>query len=105
MSKLLKRVRLSVSVSAAITLLAGIGLTALLFASVRRIETGQQQLQFRQNALLRSAAVETGLADAIEQMAVVNQLFQTMGGVNRQQFHEFTAPLLQRYPAIQALSF
>jgi diguanylate cyclase (GGDEF)-like protein/PAS domain S-box-containing protein len=105
MSKLLQHVRLSVSISAALTLLIGLGLTTLLFASVRRIEAGQQQQLFHRNALLRSAAVQTGLSGAVEQMAVVNQLFQTMGGVDRQQFHEFTAPLLQRYPAIQALSF
>ena len=39
MEKMFRKVRLSVSVSAALTLVIGLALTALLFASVRRAET------------------------------------------------------------------
>jgi diguanylate cyclase (GGDEF)-like protein/PAS domain S-box-containing protein len=105
MGKLFLRIKLSVSVSALITLAIGLGLTALLFASVRRVESEHQKQLFQDAARLRMAAVESGLADAIEQLTVVNQLFQTVDGVSREQFHDFTAPLLLRYPAIQALSF
>jgi diguanylate cyclase (GGDEF)-like protein/PAS domain S-box-containing protein len=105
MDKLFRRVRFSVSVSALITLLVGLGLTALLFASVRRVESERQNAQFQQSAKLRTAAVATGLLDAVEQLVVLNQLFRTMGVVSREQFRAFTAPLLERYPEIQALSF
>jgi diguanylate cyclase (GGDEF)-like protein/PAS domain S-box-containing protein len=105
MNKLFRRVRFSVSVSALITLLVGLCLTVLLFASIRLVESERQNVQFQQNAKLRTAAVTTGLLDAVEQVMVLNQLFRTMGVISREQFRAFTAPLLQRYPQIQALSF
>jgi diguanylate cyclase (GGDEF)-like protein/PAS domain S-box-containing protein len=100
-----RKVRLSVSVSAALTLLAGLVLTALLFASLRRAEIQYQGDRFHQRAALRINLVAGGLNDAVEQLMLVNQLFRTMGVVDRDQFASFTAPLLARYPAIQALSF
>lgn len=105
MDKLFRRVRFAVSISALVTLLVGLGLTALLFASVRRVESERQNLQFQQSAKLRTAAVAAGLLDAVEQLTVLNQLFRTVGVVSREQFRAFTAPLLERYPEIQALSF
>ena len=105
MDRLIRRVRLSVSVSALITLAVGLGLTFLLFASIRQVESERNNLQFQQSAKLRTAAIATGLQDAVEQLMVLNQLFRTVGVVSREQFRVFTAPLLQRYPQIQALSF
>jgi diguanylate cyclase (GGDEF)-like protein/PAS domain S-box-containing protein len=103
--KLVRRVRFSVSVSALMALVVGLGLTALLFASVRRVESERQNVQFQQSAKLRTAAVATGLLDAVEQVMILNQLFHTVGVISREQFRAFTAPLLERYPEIQALSF
>jgi CHASE1-domain containing sensor protein len=105
MQKIFHRVRFSVSVSAIITFLLGLGLTALLFSSVRKVESERQKVQFQQNANLRIAAVDSGLQDAVEQLVVLNQLFRTVGAISREQFHVFTTPLLERYPQIQALSF
>jgi len=105
MHKLFHRVHLSVSVSALITLVVGLGLTALLFASVRRVESNTHQLKFAQEASLRTAAVADGLAGAVEQLTVLNQVFRTVGVVSREQFARLTAPLLLRHPGIQALSF
>ncbi|HEX8614789.1 MAG TPA: EAL domain-containing protein [Telluria sp.] len=105
MGNLLRRVRISVSVSAALALLVGLALTALLFASVRRIESQARALAFQQDATLRINAVASGLSDAIEQLMVVNQLFNTVGVISAEQFHTFTAPLLARYPELQGLSF
>ncbi|NHZ35553.1 bifunctional diguanylate cyclase/phosphodiesterase [Massilia rubra] len=105
MGNLLRRVRISVSVSAALALLVGLCLTALLFASVRRIESHARTRAFQQDASLRINAVSDGLADAIEQLMVVNQLFNTVGVISREQFHTFTAPLLARYPELHGLSF
>ncbi|HCN88346.1 MAG TPA: PAS domain S-box protein [Oxalobacteraceae bacterium] len=105
MYRFFRRVHFSVSVSALITLLVGLILTMLLFASVRRVESALQNAQFQQSAKLRTAAVAVGMLDAVEQLVVVNQLFRTFGVISREQFHSFTAPLLERYPQIQALSF
>ena len=105
MQKFFYRVRFSVSVSALITLLLGLSLTALLFAAVRKVESERQNVLFQQNANLRIAAVTNGLQDAVEQLVVLNQLFRTVGVISREQFHVFATPLLERYPQIHALSF
>jgi len=105
MKHLFRRVSLSVSVSAALALLLGLLLTALLFASVRRVETQTAKVRFHEAATLRIHAVSTGLLDAVEQVLVINQLFRTVGEVSAEQFKSFTTPLLVRYPEIQALSF
>ena len=105
MDKIFRRVRISVSVSALIALMLGLGLTALLFTSVRAIEVAGHKAQFERDARLRATAVTSGLTDAVEQLLVLNQLFRTVGVVSREQFHEFAAPLLARYPEIQALSY
>ena len=105
MDKLFRRIRVSVSVSALITLGVGLALTALLFASLRRVESTLYRAQFQQDAQVRAGAISTGLGDAVEQLLVLNQLFSTLGTVTREQFHEFTRPLLQRYPELFALSF
>ena len=105
MKKMFSRVRLSVSVSAALALIIGLTLTALLFASVRRAETRSQAVDFHQQAMLRINVVAGGMNDAIDQLVVVNLLFSAMDDVSREQFAAFTTPLLARYPAIQALSF
>ena len=105
MKQMFRRVRLSVTVSAALTLLVGLVLTGLLFGSVRRVETQTAQLRFHEAAILRIHAVQGGLADAVEQGLVVNQLFGTVGEVGEDQFNSFVGPLLARYPEIQALSF
>lgn len=105
MQKIFHRVRFSVSLSALITFLLGLGLTALLFTSVRRVESERQNVQFQQNSNLRIAAITNGLQDAVEQLVVLNQVFHTVGLISREQFHVFATPLLARYPQIQALSF
>ncbi|MET3132333.1 diguanylate cyclase (GGDEF)-like protein/PAS domain S-box-containing protein [Oxalobacteraceae bacterium GrIS 1.11] len=105
MDKLFRRVHFSVSVSALITLTIGLLLTTLLFASLRQVESASHALEFQHSAKLRGAAVTGGLSDAVQQLRVLNQLFRTVGMLSREQFHAFTAPLLERYPEIQALSF
>jgi diguanylate cyclase (GGDEF)-like protein/PAS domain S-box-containing protein len=105
MPALFRRIHFSVSISAGLTLVAGMTLTLVLFASVRRIESERHNLQFGQSAMVRTAAVAAGVLDAVEQLMIVNQLFRSIDRVSREQFHTFTTPLLQRYPQIQALSF
>jgi diguanylate cyclase (GGDEF)-like protein/PAS domain S-box-containing protein len=105
MDGLLRRVRFSVSVSALLTLIAGLILTVMIFAFVRQVESDRQKSQFQQSEKLRASAIETGLQDAVEQLVILNQLFHSFGVISREQFHTFTAPILKRYPEIQALSF
>ncbi len=105
MDNFLRRVRFSVSVSALLTLVAGLILTATIFTLVRQVESERQRVQFQQNAKLRVSAIETGLHDAVEQLVILDQLFSSFGIISREQFHSFTAPILARYPEIQALSF
>ena len=105
MQNLFHRVSLSLSLSAALTLGIGLLLTALLFATVRRSETEIRNARFGQEASLRIGAVSGGLNDAVEQVMVVNGLFGAFAAVSGEQFKSFTAPLLARYPEIQALSY
>jgi hypothetical protein len=105
MYRFFRRVHFSVSVSALITLLVGLILTMLLFASVRRVESALQNAQFQQSAKLRTAAVAVGMLDAVEQLVVVNQLFRTFGVISREQFHSFTAPPAGTLPANPGTQF
>ena len=105
MKQLLLRIRLSVSLSALLTLTVSLALTALLFTSIRTVETARSDRQFQQDARLRTSAVASGLADAVEQLQLLNQLFRSVGAVDQAQFHSFAAPMLARHPEIEALSF
>jgi diguanylate cyclase (GGDEF)-like protein/PAS domain S-box-containing protein len=105
MKNLFSRVYFSVSTTALIALLIGLTLTTVAFVSMRRAESEMHNQQFRTSANIRIATVRGGLVDAIEQLRIVNQLFQVVGIVSAEQFHDFSAPLLQRYPQLQALSF
>jgi diguanylate cyclase (GGDEF)-like protein/PAS domain S-box-containing protein len=88
----------SVSVAAAVTLVAGLCVTAALFIAVSSLEHGKVSEGFQQRASLRVAAIRRGLDDAVEVLTVTNQLFRTTPGVTQEQFSDFTRPLLQRYP-------
>ncbi|HEX8404259.1 MAG TPA: EAL domain-containing protein [Duganella sp.] len=105
MQKLITRVRISVSLSALLALFCGLALTALLFVSVRQVETSRQTVQFQQDAKLRINAIAGGVRDAVEQMNVMQQLFATFGVVSREQFHQLSLPLREHTPQIQALGF
>ena len=105
MQKILRRVRISVSVSVLITMLAGLAITALCYVSARQIEAESARLLFQHDASVRSAALMSGLNNAVEQLKVLNQLFRSIDPISREQFRSFSAPLLQRYPEIQAFSY
>jgi CHASE1-domain containing sensor protein len=51
------------------------------------------------------AAIDTGLERPLGALAAVHGLFLSDPGVTRVKFHNFVAPLLQRYPAIYALEW
>jgi CHASE1-domain containing sensor protein len=51
------------------------------------------------------ATIRQGFGNALEALESTGQLFVAFGDVDRDQFHAFTGPLLQRYPYIQAFNF
>ncbi|MDB5755423.1 MAG: diguanylate cyclase [Massilia sp.] len=83
----------------------GLAATAALFIAVSHLEHEKIKLGFEQRAGIRIAAIRQGLDEAVEVVRVSNQLFVTVDPVTRAQFHDFSAPLLQRYPFIRAFNF
>jgi len=100
-----RRLPFSLSVAATLTLAGGLAATTLLFVAVSRLEYEKMTLGFQQRAAVRVAAIKRGLDEAVEVLTVTNQLFTTVQPVSRAQFHDFTRPLLARYPFIQAFNY
>jgi diguanylate cyclase (GGDEF)-like protein/PAS domain S-box-containing protein len=94
-----------VSLAAILTLLAGMAVTGMLFVAVSALEYGKMELSFEQRAQLRAAAIRRGLDDTLELVTILNDLFKAVGPVNREQFGDFTLPLLARYPFVQAFNY
>jgi diguanylate cyclase (GGDEF)-like protein/PAS domain S-box-containing protein len=99
-----RRLPFSLAVATALTLGGGMAATAMLFVALGQLEYDKMTLGFEQRAGVRIAAIRQGLAEAVEVVTVTNQLFATVDPVTRRQFHDFTAPLLQRYPFIKAFT-
>ena len=99
------RLPFSISIAAALTLVVGFVVTAMLFVVTNRLESEKAALNFRQLADARIEALRQGLEGSVEVLTVLNQLFAAVDPVSREQFHTFTQPLLQRYPYIQAFNF
>jgi len=100
-----RRLPFTLAVAAALTLGGGIAATALLFAAVGQLEYEKMSLGLQQRANVRVAALRKGLDEAVEVLTVTNQLFATVRPVTREQFHVFSAPLLERYPFIMAFNY
>jgi len=92
------------SLVAALTLLAGLGITALLFNDTRTGEQERARAEFTQFASARSAAVMRGFEDALHVMHATGALFAAVGEVSRTQFHAFVQPLLVSHPYVQAVA-
>jgi diguanylate cyclase (GGDEF)-like protein/PAS domain S-box-containing protein len=99
------RLPYSLSAAAALTFACGLSVTAVLFAAISQLEYDKMSLSLQQRAGARVAAIEQGLDDAVEVLTTTNQLFSAVVPVTRQQFHDFTTPLLQRHPFIQAFNY
>ncbi|MFL6675730.1 MAG: EAL domain-containing protein [Massilia sp.] len=99
------RLPFSLTLAAALTLGGGGVASCALFTALSRLEYDNMRLAFEQRAGVRAAAIREGLEKAVEVLAVSNQLFAALPSVSRQQFHDFTAPLLQRHPFVKAFTF
>ena len=100
-----RRLQLSLTLAAALTLGGGLVTTAVLTAAVNQLEIDNQTLAFEQGATVRVAALRQGMDEAVEVLNVTNQLFATVQPVTRSQFRDFTSPLLLRNPYIKAFNF
>ena len=100
-----RRLSFSLAGAAALTLIGGLTATALLFIAVSQLEYDKMTLSFQQRANVRLAAIGHGLEEAVEVLTVTNQLFASVAPVSRTQFHDFTQPLLARYPFVKAFNF
>jgi hypothetical protein len=87
------------------TLAIGLGVTTILFLWIRWHEESRLDSDFKRRANSVIVAVRTGLDEAAQQLQMVNQLFVSVEQVDRRQFTVFTAPIVQRYPYIQRMSF
>jgi diguanylate cyclase (GGDEF)-like protein/PAS domain S-box-containing protein len=100
-----RRLQLSLTLAAALTLGGGLATTAVLTVAVNRLEIDNKSLAFEQGTNVRVAALRQGMDEAVEVLNVTNQLFTTVQPVTRSQFHDFTTPLLLRNPYIKAFNF
>ena len=102
---MVRRLSFSLTRASVLTLGAGLAASCALFAGVSHLEYDNLALSFSQRADQRVAAVRQGLHDAVEVAAVTNQLFALGAPVTREQFHDFTSPLLARHPFIKAFNY
>jgi diguanylate cyclase (GGDEF)-like protein/PAS domain S-box-containing protein len=96
---------LGAPLSAPLALILGLCVTAILFTGTKRLEDDKVALAFEQRAELSVSTVRRGIDEAMQVLGVLNQLFASLDGVTREQFHTFTQPLWLRYPYIQAFNF
>ena len=100
-----RRLPLSLTLAAALTLGGGLAASGALFLGVSHLEYDNMALSFGQRSDERVAAVRQGIEQAVEVLTVTNQLFARGEPVSREQFRDFTAALLQRHGYIQAFCF
>ena len=100
-----RRLASPLTVAAALTLAGGLAATLALSVAVSRLEYEKLTLGFQQRASVRATAIGQGFDEAVEVLTITNQLFSAVSPVSRQQFHDFTRPLLARYPFIQAFNY
>ncbi|SFB88068.1 bifunctional diguanylate cyclase/phosphodiesterase [Massilia yuzhufengensis] len=100
-----RRLPLSLTLAAALTLGGGLAASGALFLGVSHLEYDNMALAFGQRTDERVAAVRQGIDQAVEVLTVTNQLFARGELVSREHFRDFTAALLQRHQYIQAFNF
>ncbi|MFC5463113.1 EAL domain-containing protein [Massilia niabensis] len=92
--------------SALLALLLGLVLTASLFAQVYRLETTNDNIEFSRGADSRVRIFRQRLHESLAGLRSVNQLFATSPTpISREQFREFTLPLLTEQPYVRNFVF
>ena len=98
------RLPFSIYIPAILALLVGLGVTAVVVSGLRQLEQDKLMLDFRQRAAVRIAALTRGVNDAVQVAKIINQYVVSSGAISRAQFQQFSQPLLQHYPYIQAFN-
>jgi diguanylate cyclase (GGDEF)-like protein/PAS domain S-box-containing protein len=99
------RFRSKLSLPASLVLVAGLAITIFAFATARHAEFERIDQDLQQRVDERFVAVMDGYRNAIESLLTVNRLFDVHPDVTREQFEDFTHPIVTRHPYIQAFGF
>ncbi|HEX7641649.1 MAG TPA: EAL domain-containing protein [Burkholderiaceae bacterium] len=99
------RFRSRLSPPALVVLAAGLAITVLAFAAARHAEFERIDQDLQQRVDERFVAVMDGYRNALESLLNVNRLFDVHPGITREQFEDFTRPIVARHPYIQAFGF
>ena len=91
--------------AAVLTLLAGLGLTAVLVVGMLDAERERAHSEFVQRAEIRAATVTRGFDDALDVLQAANALFASVGMPDRDAFGAFARTLLETHPYLQAVEF
>ena len=97
--------KLGATLSASLALMLGVCATVAVFVATSRLEDDAVNLDFERRASLRTFTIQRGLEEAVQVLSVINHFYRTVGDPTREQFREFTTPLLERYPYVRAFSF
>ncbi|MCS0580187.1 EAL domain-containing protein [Massilia pinisoli] len=91
--------------AAVLTLLAGLGLTAVLVVGMVDAERERARSEFLQRAEIRNATVTRSFGDALDVLQAANALFSSVGIATRAEFGAFAQPLLANHPYLQGVVF
>ena len=86
-------------------IVSGIALSAVIFITLRNLESRNAEASFNGIAQERLDAVETNVRLTVNNLVSLGALHDASPAVEREQFRQFAAPLLARNPAIQALEW
>lgn len=96
----------AVTKSVLFTFTGGILLTVLLFAQVYRLETANDNVAFARRAEIRLRIFTQSVHESVADLRSINRLFAINSTpVSREQFREFTLPLLAEHPYVQSFVF
>ena len=99
------RSRFKLSLPALLVLVAGLAITVFAFVAARHAEFERIDQDLQQRVDERFVAIMDGYRNAIESLLTVNRLFDVHPDVTREQFEDFTHPIVSRHPYIQAFGF
>jgi diguanylate cyclase (GGDEF)-like protein/PAS domain S-box-containing protein len=86
-------------------LIGGLAFSFIAFNSIHSAEAIKTDESFRRSVQTYTAAISQGLSQDLLLVRAINAHFSTGEKVTPENFHSFTAPLLTRYPGIQALEW
>ena len=99
------RSRSRISFPALLVLAVGLAITVFAFVAARRTEFERIDQDMQQRVDERFVAVMDGFRNALESLLTVNRVFDVDPAISREQFENFTQPILDRHPYIQAFGF